>query len=135
MIRNIFFCLSLLCLFSNVSHAQNKANPYKTLYYLNGYKCMTATTNINDMGNAPSPKVYDGSEDKAKIIGDAILTVLVNTRVPQINNRQAILTASGTTGWVDIKYLHPVSEPCYAILMANGRHGFDSAPPKRKYNN
>jgi len=135
MIKYLFICLSVLALFSNTSYAENVNDPYKILYYLDGYKCMLATMNINDIPNSPLAPVYNGPNKNNQAIGEAVLRTLVNTRIPVINNRQAILRPDGSTGWVDTKNLYPYSKPCYGMLFANGRHGFGSEPPKRKYNN
>lgn len=133
MIKYLGIFLGLIAfLLPNISHSKDKNDPSRVLYYLDGYKCMLADTNPKNIPNSPSPKVYETPDKNAKVIGDAVLTSLVNTRVPQINGRQAILRPNGSTGWVDVKNLYPYTEPCEGVLLANGRHGFDTNPPKHK---
>lgn len=133
MIKYISIFLELIAiLLPNISYAENVNDAYRALYYLDGYKCMLADTNPKDIPNSPSPKVYETPNKNAKVIGVSDLTALVNTRVPQINGRQAILQSNGSTVWIDAKNLYSYSKPCYAVLLANGRHGFGPTPPKHK---
>ena len=97
-------------------------------------QCMALAAEFGAQGSyAPPAPEYAGPEAGARQIGNSAGTILVRDPMRIVDGRTEVLRPNGQNAWIEARLLtqwHALSAPsatCRAVLLSNGRYGFDTS--------